>query len=161
MCTERKTIKMVAPIATELKGLQKCSHILEWKEISVATFKVATEVLMCLVLKWLLALGRIWQLIRTQTTVCWSKRLRKVYVISFDFMRTVLGRLHIALGKVMFSQVSVSHSVHKRVGIPCPVSLLGVGISGPRSFPGVGMSVGGWVCPGVGTPQTWTREGWN
>ena len=34
----------------------------------------------------------------------------------------------------MFSQVSVSHSVHRGVGISGSMSFLGVGISGTRSF---------------------------
>ena len=47
-------------------------------------------------------------------------------------------------GKVMFSQASVSHSVHGE----------GVGIPGPMSFPGVGGWVG--ICKGEGNMQ----EGW-
>ena len=67
----------------------------------------------------------------------------------------------------MFSQVSVSHSVHRGVGISGSMSFLGFGISGTRSFlkalvslvpgallwggyvQGVGMSRGMGMYPGV------------
>ena len=49
----------------------------------------------------------------------------------------------------VFTGLSVILSIWGVVGIPGPMSFPGVGISGPRPFPQ------GWVCPGVGTnPQS-------
>ena len=66
-------------------------------------------------------------------------------------------------GKVMFSRVSVSHSVHSGVGISDPVSFQGVGISGTRSPSGKGMCLGmvhvQGVCP-VGGHETWNTIGY-
>ena len=54
----------------------------------------------------------------------------------------------------MFSQASVSHSVHRgrgEVSISGPMSFPGVGVSVPGPFRGLGMLSRGRVCLRVGT----------
>ena len=64
-------------------------------------------------------------------------------------------------GKVMFSRVSVSHSVHSGAGISGPMSFQVVDISGTRSLLEGGVCSGG-VCPGGisgGGHETWDTMG--
>ena len=74
--------------------------------------------------------------------------------------------------KVMFSEMSVSHSAHGEVGISGPMSFLeeGIVVSGTRSFLGgeySGVNTQGWIltptCPGAGyspLPPTTTAIKW-